>query len=64
MADSLNTTNLSRRTILGTGIAAAGVLVGADSLTAQAAESDTEIVTLFAAILEAEEPGKRCLCGV
>jgi hypothetical protein len=55
MADSLNTTNLSRRTILGTGIAAAGALTGVASLPVQAAESDREITALFAAVLEAEE---------
>lgn len=55
MADALNTTNLSRRTILGTGIAAAGVFVGAESLPAQAPETDKDIAALFAAVLEAEE---------
>jgi hypothetical protein len=55
MADSFNTTNPSRRTILGTGIAAAGALASVASLPTQAAESDQEIAALFAAVLKAEE---------
>jgi len=47
MADSLNTTNLSRRSILGTGIAAAGVLAaGALPAPAMPAGSDAKLLQL------------------
>jgi hypothetical protein len=47
MADSLNTTNLSRRTILGTGIAAAGAL-SVSPLPGSAGEADHELTALYA----------------
>jgi hypothetical protein len=55
MADSLNTTNLSRRSILGTGIAAAGALAALSPLPLKAAQADTEIIRLYAAYVEAEQ---------
>jgi hypothetical protein len=54
MADSLNTTNLSRRSILGTGFAAAGALSVLGTLPTQAAEADAKLLKLFAAYLESE----------
>src|SRR5688572_27459623 len=47
MADSLNTTNLSRRSILGTGIAAAGALAAAAlPAIAATAKSDAKLLQL------------------
>src|SRR5687768_14958066 len=54
MADSLNTTNLSRRSILGTGLAAAGAVSVLGSLPAAAGQADAKLLQLFAAYLEAE----------
>jgi hypothetical protein len=54
MADSLNTTNLSRRSILGTGLAAAGALSVLSSVTAKAADADAKFLQLYAAYLESE----------
>jgi len=47
MADSLNTTNLSRRSILGTGLAAAGALTALLPLSVSAAESEPELMRLY-----------------
>jgi hypothetical protein len=47
MADSLNTTNLSRRSILGTGLAAAGALASLSPLPLSAAESEPELMALY-----------------
>jgi hypothetical protein len=46
MADSLNTTNLSRRSILGTGLAAAGALAAAAVPTAASTGSDYKLLQL------------------
>jgi hypothetical protein len=54
MADSLNITNLSRRGMLGTGLAAAGALSVLSSVTPKAAEADAKLIALYAAYLEAE----------
>jgi hypothetical protein len=48
MADTLNTTNLSRRSILGTGLAAAGALAGLSQLPLSAAETEPELMALYA----------------
>jgi hypothetical protein len=46
MADSLNTTNLSRRSILGTGIAAAGALAAAALPAIAASNADAKLLQL------------------
>jgi hypothetical protein len=55
MADSLNTTNLSRRGMLGTGLAAAGAVSVLGSLSAQAAGTDARVLQLYDAFIAAEE---------
>jgi hypothetical protein len=63
MADSLNTTNLSRRCILGTRIAAAGAVSVLGCLPVQAAEADAKLLQLLEAYKEAEAKDNEAYCA-